>query len=90
MATKAEVKALYVKRNRKRLISEVTFGQIASALTDAEKNAILQALRRSDSKSPGKVLMDVTQRVAKAAGEAEADAILADDQISLDEIGGFL
>lgn len=89
MATKEQVKEFYVKKNISRKIADVTFGGVIAELTPAIKDVLLFKAKAGQEKAVGSLFITLVREAAKTLAEAEADTVLADDSISLDEIEKF-
>lgn len=87
--TRDEALAAIAQRRALKIISEVTweqFAQTISALPLADKNVLVDLVRRRRACDLGGALLAHVQARVETLAAAEAQTILADDMISLAEL----
>jgi hypothetical protein len=87
--TKAQLKARIVPRLAAKIRREVTWGDIVSSVAAADpayKQKIVDAIRVNNFRSAGETLSKIVQGKVNADANSEADAMLVDDVMTLDEI----
>jgi hypothetical protein len=91
MATRAEIRQRIISRYVARsLLTKTQFADALRDMDDKEISRLLRSLDKGDALQAGKILVKLRQETLELAGQAEADAILADDMISLAEIDKVL
>ena len=89
MATKAELEAILAKRLSNKDLNNANFGDIKDALkslSPQETSDLVTAVQNQNTDRIGVIIFGATKRVIKAATDAEATLILADDNMDLEEI----
>ena len=89
MATKAELEALLAQRLFNKTLNNIGFGGIKEALktlAPTDTTDLVDAVRARDSDRIGRVIARVIQRFVETQTTIEANAILADDAMDLEEI----
>ena len=85
----AVVRSQIVKRLTPKYVTALDWSMLVQAVQDAtsaERNQIVEALRKSDTKRAGSILRSLVRRRAGVLAGNEADSILSDDSLSIDEV----
>ena len=87
--TKAQLKARIVPRLAAKIRREVSWGDIVSSVASADpamKAKIVDAIRVNNFRQSGEVLSRIAQAKVNSDASSEADAMLVDDVMTIEEI----
>lgn len=90
MATKAQAKSAYIKKNERSFLDQVTLAEVQAALDAGQRASLLAAIRAGQASRAGKIMVRGGRIAARNSAATTADSILADDLISLTELDGWL
>lgn len=91
MATRQEIKNRIVNKTiAARQLTKAEFVAAFQAMNDAEVSKFLNAVNSNRPTTAGRAVLELRERKLRELANAEADAILADDMISLAEIDRIL
>ena len=90
MATVDQVKTYYVRRNSTRGLQELIWADFVAQIDLDARNELIAAIRGLKRQEILRVILNAARAAVVKNLEAEADNLLADGQLSLEELDAFL